>query len=78
MVASTVVPSPGTYSRLCQVALDLLKQALLQPAPLQQVAEVQYRALIGNGLLQTQHSKAPHRLRLVQEILHGGLGESLP
>ena len=62
---------PEPYSLLRQMALDLLEQTLSQIVPLQQVAKVEYRALVGNVLQQPQPGKAPHRLRVVQQVLHG-------
>ncbi len=42
---------------------------------LQQVAEVEDGALVGNGLGQGETAEAAHRLGLVEEVLHGGVAE---
>ena len=53
-----------------QVRVDLLEQRLAQCVLLQQVAKVQNRRLVGQRSRQPQPDKAPHRLHLVEQVLH--------
>lgn len=58
--------TPEPYSMLCQAALE---QALAQLMPFQQVAKVEDGTRIRYGLRQLQTGKAPHRFRLIQQVL---------
>ena len=58
-----------------QMRVDLLEQRRAQTAPLQQVPEVQDRRLVRQRTQQPQTREAPHRLRLVQQILHRGIAQ---
>ena len=58
------------------MVLDFRKQSLAQLMPLQQVAKVENGGLIGERLRQPQSGKAPHRLCLVQQVLHGRVAEA--
>ena len=58
-----------------QVSVDLLKQALPQFVPLEKMAEVQNRGLIGQGIRQPQPGEPPHRFGLVEQVLHPGVTE---
>ena len=70
MLASTIVPRPHPVAPLCQVRVDLLEQTTPQPVPLQQVPKVQNRRLVRQRTRQTQPREPPHRLDLVQHVLH--------
>ena len=54
-----------------EVGVDRREQLPPQRVALQQVAEVQDRALVGNRLGQREAAEAPRRLGLVEEVLHG-------
>ena len=75
MLASTIVPSRRRRPRLREVGVDCLEQLRSQVVALQQVAEVEDGALVGNGLGQGEAAEAPHRLGFVEEILHRGVAE---
>ena len=66
---------PQPHSLLFQMILDFRKQALAQLMPFQQVAEVENGTLIGERFRQPQPGKAPRRLRLVQQVLHGRIAQ---
>ena len=51
----------------------LLEQPLPRTVPLQQVAEVQNRRLVGQRTRKAQPRKPPHRLHLLEQILHPGV-----
>ena len=53
----------------------LLEQPLPQTVPLQQVAEVQNRRLVGQRTRQAQPHEAAHRLHLVEQVLHPGVAQ---
>ena len=70
MLASTIVPGSHPVAPLRQVRVDLLEQTTPQPVPLQQVPKVQNRRLVRQRTRQTQPREPPHRLNLVQHVLH--------
>ena len=53
-----------------QVRIDLLEQTLAQAVLLQQMPEVQDGGLVGQRLRQPQPHETPHRLHLVEKVLH--------
>ena len=63
-------PFPQPQSPGLQITFDLLKQTLPQLMLLQDMTEVQYRALVWQRLRQPQSHEPPHRLRLVEQVLH--------
>ena len=75
MLASTIVPVLQPLPERGQVRVDLLQQRLAQTVLLQQVAEVQDRRLVGQRSRQPQPDEAPHRLHLVEQVLHAGVAQ---
>ena len=57
------------------MGVDCLEQLRSQVVALQQVAEVEDGALVGNGLGQGEAAEAAYRLGLVEEVLHGRVAE---
>ena len=57
------------------MCVDLLEQRLAQTVLLQQMAEVQDRRLVGQRSRQPQPDKPPHRLHLVEQVLHAGVAQ---
>ncbi len=70
MVASTMVPSLGL-----QVGVDLRQETLPQSVFLQEMTEIQDGGLVGQGTRELQPCEPPHRVRLVDQVLHAWVAQ---